>query len=475
MAMSAQEIIDLYKKHLGRTPSDAEVEGWTSESYGSDPASQIPNSGEAKEYAKTHPPPYTPAPTPGGGGGQNYPGDPSSPTWAHDQVAAAYKQYLGREMSEGEWHQYWKGKPVGDSIRQIGMSQEAQNWAKSHPAGSDTTGGGGDKLQRPTGGKISDRAYLDKLIAWAQQQEGVNPSVKNDPDYWRRRVSEGAFGEDEEYLVKRFMQAEGKPESGGGNANLSNLASYLTNSPLLKPWTTPFTYPTWQAPPAFTPPADFVAPDRAAMEQDPGYQFRVEQGQKGIERSAAARGTLLSGGTLKDLEDYRQGLASQEYGQVYGRKLQDWTTNYNKALTDYQTLYNADMTDWTTNFNKAIQEYQQSYNIFENNQAKQYNRISNLAGLGQTAAGQLGQGGLGYAQLNSNILGNNARTLADIFTGQGNAGAAGTIGGANAWGNLFGNYGDLAGLFGLFGGGGQRPPNASSFGDFPPQGPGRNV
>ncbi len=50
------------------------------------------------------------------------------------------------------------------------------------------------------------------------------------------------------------------------------------------------------------------------FQQSPGYQFRVDQGNQGIERMAAARGLRLSGSTLKAADDYNQGMASSEYG-----------------------------------------------------------------------------------------------------------------------------------------------------------------
>jgi hypothetical protein len=51
------------------------------------------------------------------------------------------------------------------------------------------------------------------------------------------------------------------------------------------------------------------------LEQTPGFQFRLGEGLKALERSAAARGTLLTGGTLKGLQRYAQDYASGEYGQ----------------------------------------------------------------------------------------------------------------------------------------------------------------
>ena len=52
---------------------------------------------------------------------------------------------------------------------------------------------------------------------------------------------------------------------------------------------------------------------------DPGYQFRLKEGMQGLERSAAARGGLLSGGTLKGIQRYGQDMASQEYTNAFNR------------------------------------------------------------------------------------------------------------------------------------------------------------
>lgn len=55
------------------------------------------------------------------------------------------------------------------------------------------------------------------------------------------------------------------------------------------------------------------------FKETPGYQFRLDEGNKAIERMAAARGLRLSGGTLKEAGRYADGLASQEYGNHYNR------------------------------------------------------------------------------------------------------------------------------------------------------------
>ena len=122
---------------------------------------------------------------------------------------------------------------------------------------------------------------------------------------------------------------------------------------------------------------------------DPGYGFRLSEGLKSIERSAAARGNLLSGGVLKGITRYGQDLASNEY--------------------------------------------QNAYNRFNQDQGNQYNRLAGVAGTGQTAVNQLGQAGQNLAQ----NVGNN-------LMGAGNARASGYVGSANALSsglaNAYGNY-----------------------------------
>lgn len=132
---------------------------------------------------------------------------------------------------------------------------------------------------------------------------------------------------------------------------------------------------------------------------DPSYQFRLQQGQDAIQSSAAARGGLLSGATLKALQGYGQDMASQEYSNAYNR-------------------FNADQTN-------------------------QYNRLSNLVGLGQNAAAQQGNAGMQTAQAVAN------NTMAGA-----NAQAAGQIAAGNRTAN---NFGALLGVgnmvSGFFGGG----------------------
>lgn len=68
--------------------------------------------------------------------------------------------------------------------------------------------------------------------------------------------------------------------------------------------------------------ANGVEAGRAAQAnflESPGYQFQLEQGQKAIDRSAAARGMLRSGATMEASQKFGQGLAAQDFTTYYNR------------------------------------------------------------------------------------------------------------------------------------------------------------
>lgn len=90
-------------------------------------------------------------------------------------------------------------------------------------------------------------------------------------------------------------------------------------------------YPTAAAP-SYTP---FGMPQ---FQTDPGYNFRLAEGIKGLERSAAARGLLQSGGTLKGIQQYGQNVASEEYQNAFNRYLLEQTKMREERLAplEYQ-------------------------------------------------------------------------------------------------------------------------------------------
>jgi hypothetical protein len=121
------------------------------------------------------------------------------------------------------------------------------------------------------------------------------------------------------------------------------------------------------------------------FQQDPGYAFRLSEGQKTLDRSAAARGGLISGAALKAAGRYGQEMGSQEYQNAFNR---------------YQTERNAML-----------------------------NPLQSLAGIGQTTTQQLGQFGAA-----------NAANVGNAYGAAGQAAASGYMGQANAISGGLGQY-----------------------------------
>jgi hypothetical protein len=102
------------------------------------------------------------------------------------------------------------------------------------------------------------------------------------------------------------------------------------------------------------------------FEESPAYQFNLQQGQKAIEKAAAARKTFYAPQTLQDIGRFSQGLASNEFQNAFN--------NYN------------------TNMNNV------------------WNRLYSLSGSGQNAGAQLGAFGANAANaMGDNITGRNFR------------------------------------------------------------------
>lgn len=165
----------------------------------------------------------------------------------------------------------------------------------------------------------------------------------------------------------------------------------------------------------------FKAPTDVTEQNDPGYKFRLEQGQKALENSAAARGGLLSGNTAKAITQYGQDYASNEYQNVYGRSFNEYATRYNQ---------------------------------FETNQANKFNRLSTLAGGGQVAANEL-NANLGQTAGNvGNIYMQSGQQIGNSLMAGGAARASGYAGIANSINSGVGNITQLLLLKNLLGSGG---------------------
>jgi hypothetical protein len=109
------------------------------------------------------------------------------------------------------------------------------------------------------------------------------------------------------------------------------------------------------------------------FQQDPGYAFRLSEGQKALDRQASMRGGLISGGALK---------AAQRYGQEMGS-----------------------------------QEYTNAFNRYQTERGARLNPLQSLAGVGQTSVNQLGAAGQNFANNAGEAIGAAGQARASGYMG----------------------------------------------------------
>lgn len=107
-------------------------------------------------------------------------------------------------------------------------------------------------------------------------------------------------------------------------------------------------------------PTKFVMPDFSHIQEDPSFQFRLRQGNEALNASAAAKGILRTGGTLKGVEDYGQAAASQEAGNIFDRAIRSYEQGYNLE----RDMYGAKRDAWLQANHAADLGYAQNYNVW---------------------------------------------------------------------------------------------------------------
>ena len=152
--------------------------------------------------------------------------------------------------------------------------------------------------------------------------------------------------------------------------------------------------------------------------QDPGAQFRQQQGEGSIRRTLNAGNGIYSGAAAKKLLEYNSGLASQEYGAAYGRAADAEA----RRKDQYQLRTNqlANLAGLGQTANSASQVAGQAYG-----QA------------GQNSTNQMGQNFGDFASGAGNALGNMGNQVAGNIIGAGNARAGSSMYQGNTWANAF--------------------------------------
>lgn len=153
------------------------------------------------------------------------------------------------------------------------------------------------------------------------------------------------------------------------------------------------------------------------FQADPGYSFRLKEGMKTLENSAAARGGLLSGNTLRATQKFGQDLASEEYRNAYNR--------------------------------------------FQTNRTNRLNPLFQLGGVGQIANNQVGNSISQQGSAMNSLYGNLGQNNSQAIGAAGEARASGYLGQANSLNKSIG--GVLNAFEGFSGGSGIK----RSYGDDP--------
>jgi hypothetical protein len=125
--------------------------------------------------------------------------------------------------------------------------------------------------------------------------------------------------------------------------------------------------------------------DGSFFEKDPGYQFRLDEGNKAINAAMAARGNAGGGAALKELTRYGQGFASNEYQNSWNRanQLANYGNQASMSLGNFAGGYGSNMSNNAIGYGNALGA---SY-IGEGNRQ------------GQLASGLIGAGVAAYTKM----------------------------------------------------------------------------
>jgi hypothetical protein len=140
---------------------------------------------------------------------------------------------------------------------------------------------------------------------------------------------------------------------------------------------------------------------------DPGYQFRLDQGNNVLDKRLAAMGLSSSGQALKEGMRFNQGEADQTYNQAYSRYNTDRGFKYNSFID--------------------------RYNQFNQNRQNKLQPLQSMLGAGQSATNQMQSANAGFGNAAQSSLQNYGQNVNNNILDAGNAKAAGYIGQANAW------------------------------------------
>jgi hypothetical protein len=409
-----EELRAAYREHLGREASADEIEGWWSGAYGWGQAGieglpgwlrGIEQSPEAQDRAgpgtgvsPTGVPARTGEPPPGYD--RDKWNDPAHHTTKYDAAAFLYGLTKPSDIAAMVQSPAFQARFPGATFVGKDKIDFGDNLEDGVPVGVIDVLMGADQGANTSSGLYwgseggDDPAPAPRALSTTQPPPTTTPTGPGaPPPGWTQPPGSPLFNP---------PATQGPPSMGygmgpgGGGGTMGQMITPY--NPLATYSPTPYTPPAPFQPPAYqgaTPfgqdpyaaAVPFAGPTAEDMAADPSYQFRLQQGQEALERSGAARGVTNTGGTLKDILDYGQQAASQEYGNVYGRQRDVYDLNERNRFNAYQANYGNAMDAYNVNernragaFDRNVGTARDAYAMNEENRYRGYttNEIARL-------------------------------------------------------------------------------------------------
>lgn len=223
------------------------------------------------------------------------------------------------------------------------------------------------------------------------------------------KAQKAAAKENKQYALDTLQKQQDLETEGGygavGKQSLSKLNELIASGELYKG------YGDYSGELAFD-------PSTVDVTQDPGYAFRLAQGQKALDTGAGAKGQLFSGAQQKALLKYGQDLGSQEYNNAYQRQ---FTTFQDARNAKYQDYLNR-MQQYNQNLRNQVSDLGNLTQYGENSLTRQQNALGNSVSAVTGAQSAIGNAtatanGAGWSTLSSagSSLGPMAADLARTY------------------------------------------------------------
>lgn len=316
------------------------------------------------------------------------------------------------------------------------------------PVASGPATGGGYLEQNPDVAQFAEQA-----VAQGFTPEGWSGGVIDSPE------------EAAQYHYETYGQQEGRqmPMGPGQQGPIDYTTAERPNAP---------TAPQFERPDAVQFGDYGQAPNMESFfsnfQADPGYQFRLNEGLRGVNAASAAMGKLRSGDAAKALQARGEGLASQEYGNWFNRQMQKFQQSRgvfegdrrfagqryefdnNRQDQNFTNDRNVGLDLWKTGVDRGDAVFNADRNYATNRIDNRVNNLFDLTNLGVGANANVSRAAQGFADQQSQSAQNIADARSQNYQNRAtaNTNMVGQIG--NTATNLFANWG--GGISGARGG-----------------------